>query len=73
MHPRKLLPVVDPLAVLDAAAELDVLADVLLVALDELLPQAAISRVAAPAATVAISVVCLNVFPLQDQIADAQA
>jgi hypothetical protein len=38
-----------------------------------LLPHAAISRVAAPAANVAIKVVRLTVFPPQDQIADAQA
>jgi hypothetical protein len=71
MHPRT-LPVVDPLAAPDAALELaalDALAAgalllVLLVALDELLPHAAISRVAAPAAaTVATNEVCLTVFP----------
>jgi hypothetical protein len=67
MHPRN-LPAVDPLAAPDAVAALDALAAgallVVLLRLDELLPHAAISRVAAPAAaTVATNVVCLNVFP----------
>jgi hypothetical protein len=67
MHPRN-LPVVDPLAAPDAPAELAALAAgallVLLLRLDELLPHAAISRVAAPAAaTVATNEVCLTVFP----------
>src|ERR1700758_3641756 len=68
MQPRKL--VVDPLAVPDAAAELAGLAALdagaagallaVLLAVDELLPHAAISRVAAPAAaTVATNEVCL--------------
>jgi hypothetical protein len=68
MHPRKL--VVDPLAAPDALAELvelaalDVLdAGELLLALELLLPHAAISRVAAPAAaTVATKEVCFTVF-----------
>jgi hypothetical protein len=84
MHPRN-LPVVDPLAAPDAPAELAELAAldelaagalllVLLVALDELLPHAAISRVAAPAAaTVATNEVCLTVFPSTGPDADAQA
>jgi hypothetical protein len=70
MHPRT-LPVVDPLAAPDAPAELAELDAldagallVLLLGLDELLPHAAISRVAAPAAaTVATNEVCLTVFP----------
>jgi hypothetical protein len=67
MHPRN-LPVVDPLAAPDAPAELAALdalaAGALLLRLDELLPHAAISRVAAPAAaTVATNEVCLTVFP----------
>jgi hypothetical protein len=72
MQPRK--PVVDPVAVdveagaLDAAAALDVAdplaAGVLLLALEVLLPHAATSRVAAPAAaTVTANEVCLT-FPL---------
>jgi len=76
---------VDPLAAPDAAAELAGLtaldagaAGALLVAgllaLDELLPHAAISRVAAPAAaTVATNEVCLTVFPSTGPDADAQA
>jgi hypothetical protein len=84
MQPRN-LPVVDPLAAPDAPAELAELAAldelaagalllVLLVALDELLPHAAISRVAAPAAaTVATNEVCLTVFPSTGPDADAQA
>ena len=55
----------DALVELDALAELDVLAagELLLLALDVLLPHAAISRVAAPAAaTVATKEVCLTVF-----------
>jgi len=69
MHPTK--PVVEPLAVPVAAAELAELAEadalaagelLLLVALELLLPHAAISRVAAPAAaTVATKEVCLTV------------
>jgi hypothetical protein len=67
MHPTK--PVVDPLAVPEAAAEVAELAEVdalaageLLLALELLLPHAAISRVAAPAAaTVATKEVCLTV------------
>jgi hypothetical protein len=68
MHPRN-LPAVDPLAVLDAATELDglvagVLLVLLLPALDVLLPHAAISSVAvAPAATVATNEVCFIRFP----------
>jgi hypothetical protein len=61
MHPRK-LPVVDPVAVLlDPAAGLDEpVAGVLVVllAVDVLLPHAAMSRVAAPAAIVAANEVC---------------
>jgi hypothetical protein len=81
MQPRKL--VVDPLAAPDAAAELAGLAALdagaagvlaALLALDELLPHAAISRVAAPAAaTVATNEVCLTVFPSTGPDADAQA
>jgi hypothetical protein len=68
MHPTK--PVVEPLAVPVAAAELAELAEadalaageLLLLALELLLPHAAISRVAAPAAaTVATKEVCLTV------------
>jgi hypothetical protein len=67
MHPTK--PVVDPLAVPEAAAEVAELAEAdalaageLLLALELLLPHAAISRVAAPAAaTVATKEVCLTV------------
>jgi hypothetical protein len=73
MQPRN-LPVVEPLAAPDAPAELAELAAldglaaeallVLLLRLDELLPHAAISRVAAPAAaTVATNEVYLTVFP----------
>jgi hypothetical protein len=66
MHPRN-LPVVDPLAAPDAPAELDELAELaalagallVLLRLDELLPHAAISTVAAPAAIVATHEVCL--------------
>src|ERR1700758_701541 len=72
MQPRK--PAVDPLAVPDAAAQPPGLAALgadaararlpVLLAVDELLPHAAISRVAAPAAaTVATNEVCLTVFP----------
>jgi hypothetical protein len=78
MHPRN-LPVVDPLAVPPAEAaelaEVDALAagELVLPALELLLPHAAISRVAAPAAaTVATNEVCLT-FPPLDRIADAQA
>jgi hypothetical protein len=78
MHPTK-LPAAEPVAGPDAAGALDE-ADVLaagallvLLGLDELLPHAAISRVAAPAAAiVATNEVCLT-FPPLDQIADAQA
>jgi hypothetical protein len=78
MQPRN-LPVVEPpaaldtavLTALDAPAELAA-AELELLALDELLPHAAISSVAAPAATVAISEVFLKFSPL-DQVADAQA
>ena len=74
----------DPLAAPDAPAELAGLAAldagaaaallVALLALDELLPHAAISRVAAPAAaTVATNEVCLTVFPSTGPDADAQA
>jgi hypothetical protein len=68
MQPTK--PVVDPLVVADAPAELGELAaldalaagELLLLALELLLPHAAISRVAAPAAaTVATKEVCLTV------------
>jgi hypothetical protein len=80
MQPRN-LPVVDPLAAPDAPAELaaldagaaGALLAVLLLRLDELLPHAAISRVAAPAAaTVATNEVCLTVFPFTGPDADAQ-
>jgi hypothetical protein len=69
MHPTK--PAADPPAVADAPDELAELAEVdalaagelLLLALELLLPHAAISRVAAPAAaTVATKEVCLTVF-----------
>jgi hypothetical protein len=78
MQPRN-LPVVEPpaaldtavLTALDAPAELAA-AELELLALDELLPHAAISSVAAPAATVAINEVFLKFSPL-DQVADAQA
>jgi hypothetical protein len=78
MQPRN-LPDADPLAApvtaeltaLEAPAELAA-AELELLALDELLPHAAISSVAAPAATVAINEVCLKFSPL-DQLADAQA
>jgi hypothetical protein len=79
MQPRN-LPVVeaDDVELLDAGAELDELAAGalvmgLLVALDELLPHAAMSRLAAPAATAATHGVCLNWCPSLDLIADAQA
>jgi hypothetical protein len=83
MQPRT-LPVVDPVAAPDAPAELAELAALdadaagallaALPALDELLPHAAISRVAAPAAaTVATNEVCLTVFPSTGPDADAQA
>jgi hypothetical protein len=78
MHPRN-LPVVDPLAVADAAAEVDALGELdagallVLLRLDELLPHAAISKVAAPAAaTVATNEACLTFSPPLDQIADAR-
>jgi hypothetical protein len=79
MQPVK-LPVEDPVAVLDAAelalAEVDVLAAgalLVLLALDVLLPHAAISKVAAPAAaTVAANEVCLT-FSSTGPIADAHA
>jgi hypothetical protein len=73
MQPRKPPLAEEPDAVLDAAelalAEVDVLAaGALLLALDVLLPHAAISRVAAPAAaTVATNEVCLT-FPPPDQL-----
>jgi hypothetical protein len=66
MQPRKLLPAAE--AVLVAAADddgLDVLADG---ALDELVPQAARSRLVAAVAAAAIHAVCFTVPPL-DQIA----
>jgi hypothetical protein len=70
MQPRN-LPVVEPLAAPPEAAELAALdalaagALLVLVGLEELLPHAAMSRVAAPAAaTVATNEVCLNCFPL---------
>ena len=75
----------DPLAAPDAAAELagltaldagaaGALLVAVLLALDELLPHAAISRVAAPAAaTVATNEVCFTVFPSTGPDADAQA
>jgi len=63
--------VVEPLAAPPEAAELAALdalaagALLVLVGLEELLPHAAMSRVAAPAAaTVATNEVCLNCFPL---------
>jgi len=64
MQPRNLLPVA-ALAVLDALAEVDAelllaLAEGLL-ALDELLPHAASSRAAAPAAVAVINAVCFTV------------
>src|SRR5450756_2959468 len=65
MHPRNLPPVA-ALAVLDALEKLDELAAGLLVlaellALDELLPHAASSRAAAPAAAAVINAVCFTV------------
>jgi hypothetical protein len=79
MQPRN-LPVVEPLAAPPELAELgalDALAAGALLAvlrLEELLPHAAISRVAAPAAaTVATNEVCLTVFPSTGPDADAQA
>jgi hypothetical protein len=70
MQPRN-LPVVEPLTAPPELAELGALdalaAGALLVVLrlEVLLPHAAISRVAAPAAaTVATNEVCLNCFPL---------
>jgi len=64
------LPVVEPLAAPPEAAELGALdalaagALLVLVTLEVLLPHAAMSRVAAPAAaTVAAKEVCLTVFP----------
>jgi hypothetical protein len=69
MHPRK-LPDADPLVVLDALAEPAAAGDVdalaagallELLTLDVLLPHAAISRVAAPAATTVANEVCLTV------------
>jgi hypothetical protein len=79
MQPRN-LPVVEPLAVPPELAELGALdalaAGALLevLRLEELLPHAAISRVAAPAAaTVATNEVCLTVFPSTGPYADAQA
>jgi hypothetical protein len=62
MQPRN-LPVVDALAVLDAAAELaaELLALAVLLALDELLPHAASSSVTAPAAAADINAVCFTV------------
>jgi hypothetical protein len=81
MHPTK--PVVDPLVVAEAAAEPVELAEVdalaagellPLLAVELLLPHAAISRVAAPAAaTVATKEVCLTVSSTGPDIADAQA
>jgi len=61
MHARKLLPDADAVDV----AELDALAELAglllaLVALDELLPHAATSKVATPAAIVAANEVCLT-------------
>jgi hypothetical protein len=75
MHPRNLPPAAAPLAAPDAAADvaaelaaLDAAgaleAGALLLRLEELLPHAATSRAAAPAAaTVATKEVCLTVFP----------
>jgi hypothetical protein len=72
MHPRNLPAAAAPLAaadVADAGAELAALAaaldaGALLLRLEELLPHAATSRAAAPAAaTVATKEVCLTVFP----------
>jgi hypothetical protein len=68
MQPRN-EPEAAPLDPDEAAAELDALVDapaealLELVALDELLPQAAISKVATPAAMVAPSAVRLTVVP----------
>jgi hypothetical protein len=74
MQPRN-LPDADPVEppaalVLDPPAVADELVELL--ALDELLPHAAISRVAAPAATATANEVCLT-FPPLDRIPDAQA
>ena len=68
MQPRKLLPAAAPVAVLPVAAGLDDAADAdddVLVdegALDELLPHAAISKLAAATPTVAINAVFFTVF-----------
>jgi hypothetical protein len=69
MQPRNLPAVeADDVELLGAGAELDEVAAgalvvVLLVALDELLPHAAISKLAAPAATAATHGVCLTGVP----------
>jgi hypothetical protein len=69
MQPRNLLPAAAALVVLDAGAELGALDEVaalaagelVLVALDVLLPHAAINTVAAPTATVTANLVCPTV------------
>jgi hypothetical protein len=76
MQPRN-LPVVDPVAVPEAAAAVDEVAALAaglleLLALDELLPHAATSSAVAPAATVTANEVCLTFSPL-DQFSDARA
>jgi hypothetical protein len=77
MQPRN-LPAAEPVAVPELAAEADELAALAaglllaLLALDELLPQAAMSKVAAPAATMAANEVCFTLFPPLDKIPDAQ-
>jgi cytidine deaminase len=71
MHPRKLLADAEPVDVPELA-ELAPGLLLALVALDELLPHAAISKALAAAATVTANEVCLT-FPPLDRIPDAQA
>jgi hypothetical protein len=79
MHPRNLAPVAAPV-VLDALVlalalvEVDALAAGVLpeLTLDELLPHAASSRVAAPAAAAVINAVCLTISSTEP-VAVAQA
>ncbi|HEX3712382.1 MAG TPA: hypothetical protein VHV09_06275 [Trebonia sp.] len=77
MQPRN-LPVVEPVAVPELAAVADELAALAagllaaLLALDELLPHAAMSKAVAPAATVTANEVCFTLFPPLNKILDAQ-
>jgi hypothetical protein len=76
MQPRN-LPAAEPVAVPVLPVEADELAALaagllVLLTLDELLPQAAISKVAAPAATMAANEVCFTLFPPLDKFPDAQ-